>query len=195
SFASPQKSFANFPVSIENVDFGMKPNQGNEVLRGALSFSVVVNLDDKIGGSSALSVVGAIDKNPSTGKFEPKFVEVDIDTIKIFANLSAVKLDGKIAFFNGSPVEGNGFKGTVQATINSIKSAISSTLIMGSTNHQNGNNFFRYWYVDAKIILPKTAAIPFMSGLAFYGFGAGIWKHMTVSAVPPLDLASVQNAT
>jgi hypothetical protein len=194
SFASPQKFLSNFPVSIKNVKFGMKPKQGIEVLRGALSFSVVVNLDDKIGGSSALSVLGSIEKD-TAGKFHPKFVAVEVDTIKIYANLSAVKLDGKIVFFNGSPVDGNGFKGTIKATINSIKSEINSTLIMGSTNHNNGANFYRYWYVDAKIVLPKSAAIPFMSGLAFYGFGAGVWKRMDVSNIPKPDPATIQNAT
>jgi hypothetical protein len=194
SFASPPKFLANFPVSIKYVNFNMKPKQGSEVLRGALSFSVVVNLDEKIGGTSALSVIGAIEKNPSTGKFTPTFVGVNLDTIKVFANLSAVKLDGSIAFFNGSPVEGNGFKGTIKATVNSIKTEISSMLIMGSTNYNNGNNFFRYWYVDAKVILPKTSGIPFLSGLAFYGFGVGVWKRMDVGNIPALNLSSIENA-
>lgn len=189
-----RKNFlANFPVSIKNVKFGTKPKVGTEVLRGALSFSVVVNLDDKIGGTSALSVIGSIEKN-TAGKFQPKYVDVEVDTIKIFANLSAVKLDGKIAFFNGSPVDGNGFKGEIKATINSIKSEITSTLIMGSTNYLSAN-YYRYWYVDAKIVLPKSSAIPFMSGLAFYGFGAGVWKRMDVTNIPMPDPAAIQNAS
>lgn len=195
SFASPPKFLANFPVSIKNINFKTKPKQGAEVLRGALSFSVIVNLDDKIGGNSALSVIGAIEKNPATGKFTPKYVSVELDTIKVFANLSAVKLDGKIAFFNGNAIYGNGFEGTIKATVNSIKTDISTTLRMGSTNYNNGSNFYRYWYVDAKVILPKTAAIPFMSGLAFYGFGLGVWRHMNVGSITPLNLASVENAT
>ncbi len=194
SFASPPKFLANFPVSIKYVNFNMKPKQGNEVIRGALSFSVIVNLDNKIGGTSALSVIGAIDKDPVTKKFTPSFVGVQLDTIKVYANLSAVKLDGKIVFFNGNQEYGNGFEGTIKATVNSIKTEISSTLRMGSTNYNNGANFYRYWYVDAKVILPKTSAIPFMSGLAFYGFGVGVWKGMDVGNIQPLNLSSIENA-
>lgn len=195
SFASPQKFMANFPVSIKNFDFGVKPKVGTEAVRGGLSFSILVNLDDKIGGSSALTVLGSISKDPATGKFTPAFVGVNVDTIKVFANLSAVKLDGKIAFYSNDPIYGSGFTGSVKATVNSIKTEISSMLRMGSTNYNNGTNFFRYWYVDAKVILPKTSGIPFLSGLAFYGFGVGVWHRMTMGTMPALNLASVENAT
>jgi len=195
SFASPQKFMANFPVSIKYFDFGMKPKVGTEVARAGLSFSIIVNLDDKIGGTSALTVLGSISKDPVTGKYTPAFVGVQVDTIKVFANLSAVKLDGKIAFYSNHPIYGSGFIGSIKATVNSIKTEISSTLRMGSTNYNNGTNFFRYWYVDAKVILPKTSGIPFLSGLAFYGFGVGVWHKMTMGTMPPLSLASVENAT
>ncbi|MCX6150579.1 MAG: hypothetical protein NTX22_08665 [Ignavibacteriales bacterium] len=194
SFASPPKFLANFPVSINYIKFKMKPKQGTEVIRGGVSFSIIVNLDEKIGGTCALSVIGAIEKDAVTGKFTPTFVGVNLDTIKVFANLSAVKLDGKIAFYSADPVYGNGFMGSIKATINSIKTEISSTLRMGSTNYNNGSNFFRYWYVDAKVILPKTSGIPFMSGLAFYGFGVGVWRRMTVLNMPPLNPSDVENA-
>lgn len=199
SFASPQKFLANFPVQIKDIKFKTKSKQINEIVRAALSFSIDVSLmQDKISGKCGLSVIGAIKKDAS-GKFIPEYVNVELDDINVKANLSAVKLDGTIVFFNDHPKNGNGFDGSIKATFNSIQLAVDARLIMGSTkylpNGQTAQNFYRYFYVEAKVILPKTSGIPFMSGLAFYGFGAAVWRGMQVGEIPKPDVIQVENST
>ncbi|MCL6494697.1 MAG: hypothetical protein K6T54_07970, partial [Ignavibacterium sp.] len=119
SFASPQKSIANIPITIKNIKYEKLTAQGNEVLRGSLSFKVEVNLNEKFAGSSALSVVGSVSKN-NNGIFVPNLNSVYVDTINLNVNLSAVKIKGQIAFFNENtnPIFGNGFGGNISATFN-----------------------------------------------------------------------------
>lgn len=195
SFASPQKSMSNIPITIKEIKFDQRPAQGNEVLRGALSFKVDVNLNEKFSGKSKLSVVGSVSKN-NNGVFVPNLNSVDVDTINLNVNLAAVKAKGKIAFFkeDNNPVLGNGFGGDITATFNSIGMEVSSKFMVGSTKHNNGNNFYRYWYVEAKAIIPKQYGIVFLPGFAFYGFGAAAWQRINVSNLSMPSASEVQNA-
>lgn len=196
SFASPQKKIAGFPVTIKNVKFDKRQSQGNELYRGALTFSVEVNLNEKFSGRSSLSIIGSISKN-SNGKFEPDLKGCEIDTIDLNVNLSAVKAKGKIAFYNESSNQmyGNGFAGEIKATFNSIQMEVSSFFRVGSTKYNNGENYYRYWYVEAKAILPKEAAIQFLPGAAFYGFGAAAWQRISVSNLNKPSISEVANAS
>lgn len=195
SFASPQKSIANIPITIKNIKFDKRTAQGNEVLRGALSFKVDVNLNEKFSGNSTLSVVGSVSKN-NNGVFVPNLNSVDVDTINLNVNLAAVKAKGKIAFFkeDNNPMLGNGFAGEIKATFNSIQMEVSSTFRAGSTKYNNGSNYYRYWYVEAKAILPKQSGIVFLPGFAFYGFGAAAWQRLNVSNLTMPSASEVQNA-
>lgn len=196
SFASPQKSIANIPITIKNIKYEKLQSQGNEVLTGSLSFKVEVNLSDKFSGSSALSVIGSVTKN-NNGIFIPNLNSVLVDTINLNVNLAAVKVKGQIAFFSemANPVFGNGFGGNIKATFNSIETELTSSFKVGSTKHNNGNNYYRYWYVEAKAILPKQFGIQFLPGVAFYGFGAAAWQRIDVSNLSMPSPSEVQNAT
>jgi hypothetical protein len=141
-------------------------------------------------------VIGAISIG-SNGRFVPSFVGAEIDSISILANFPAVKLDGKIGFFHDNSTYGNGFNGKVKATFSMTKMEIDAGLTMGSLiPTRPPGPAYRYWYVDAKVIFPKTMAVPFMPGFAFYGFGAAAWKNMTTpdSAGLCLNITQVNNA-
>lgn len=196
SFASPQKSFAKIPITIKNIKYKQLPSQGNELLRGSLSFTVDVNLNVKFSGKSGLSFVGSVIKN-NAGVFVPQLNSVLVDTINLNVNLSAVKVKGKIVFFSesGNPMYGNGFSGNIKATFNSIQTELTSTFKVGSTKYNNGNNYYRYWYVEAKAILPKEYGIQFLPGVAFYGFGAAAWQRIYVSNLSMPSASEVQNAS
>jgi hypothetical protein len=195
SFASPQKSFAGIPITIKNIKFNQLQPQSNELLVGSLSFKVEVNLNEKFSGSSALSIVGSVTKN-NNGTFQPHLNSVLIDTINLNVNLAAVKAKGQIAFFSeiSNPTFGNGFGGNIKATFNSIQMEVSSSFRVGSTKYNNGNNYYRYWYVEAKAVLPKQAGIVFLPGVAFYGFGAAAWQRINVSNLSMPTPSEVQNA-
>lgn len=192
SFASPQKSFAKIPVTIKDIKFKKLNSQGNELLRGSLSFKVDANLSDKFSGKTGLSIIGSVSKE--NGTFKPELKEVKVDSINLNIILPAVKVKGKIVFFSEDQKFGNGFKGDIKATFNSIQTELTSSFKVGSTNYQNGN-YYRYWYVEAKAILPKEYGIQFLPGVAFYGFGAAAWRRIDVSNLSMPSASEVQNAS
>ncbi|GAK93415.1 hypothetical protein JCM19298_2134 [Nonlabens ulvanivorans] len=119
AFASPQKMLSNFPVTISNIDFETKSNSGNQLIHGDLTFDVIFNLTEDIGGQTNMAVELAIEDNPGvtgTGKFKPKYLSTGINDISIYAHLPAVSIDGTLQFRNDHPVYGNGFKGTLEAS-------------------------------------------------------------------------------
>ncbi|MBS1911317.1 MAG: hypothetical protein JST22_04970 [Bacteroidetes bacterium] len=191
SFASPPKWIANFPVSIEKVKFTKGTPQGNEALRGSLAFDVVVNLDsNRIGGRSSLAVTGAVTKPAKW--YVPSYIGVSVDSIAIYAHLSAVTMNGYVKLYQSDPVMGNGFKGFIKATFNSAQVEVSATALFGTTTY-NSPVKYRYWYVDAKAILPPPGIV-FLPGYAFYGFGAGAWQRVNVNNMPKPDPAAISAA-
>ncbi|MDB5036060.1 MAG: hypothetical protein JWQ98_3301 [Chlorobi bacterium] len=193
-FASPPKWLAHFPITIEKIRFDMKTKSPGEVLRGALSFDVVLNLSENaVSGRSTMEVTGAIDK-PAGGNFAPRLVGVSVKEIDIHANTAAVKMDGKINFYNDDPTYGDGFQGALKAVFNSVQMQIDASARFGTTEYQSPGNSYRYWGVEAKAILPKPGIV-FLPGVAFYGFGAGAWKRMNVTGMTKPDVNAVAGAT
>ena len=181
SFASPQKSVSDFPVSIDRIYFQPMTVGSNEYMHGNLNFDLIFNLSEDVGGRSTMGVEFAIDKNtsPTTkSKFKPKYKGINISTIDVYAHLSAVSIDGSIVFRNNDPVWGNGFKGNLNASFRSPSIAISALAEFGNTNYQHSQTY-RYWRVEADAIF--TPGIPFLPGVAFYGFGGGAFKNMEAS--------------
>ncbi len=182
SFASPQKFLANFPVTIDEIEFQTLPTTGNDVLRGKLKIPVIFNLSKKIGGASVLTVEGKIeDKSGSGGKkFHPAFVKAGVDSIAINADMAAVKIDGYIKFRDRDPVYGDGFIGELNADFKAGGIKIGALAEFGNTTYQNGNSRYRYWRVEADALFPAPGIV-FLPGMAFRGFGGGAFKNMEAS--------------
>jgi hypothetical protein len=186
SFASPQKFLANFPVTIDNIGFKQLSTTGSQMLHGKLNFDVIFNLSSDVGGQSKLAVELAIEDNQNAsglGKFKPKYIGTTISDINVYANLPAVSIDGTIQFRNDDPVFGNGFKGTLQATFKAPKVSISALAEFGNTSYLHSSTY-RYWRVEASAIFQP--GLPFLPGVAFYGFGGGASNNM---------LATINNTT
>jgi hypothetical protein len=192
SFASPQKSIAKFPVSIDNVKYVPKTKQGDEVFRGGVAFELIVNLTEKFAGRTKLEVVGAVEK-PAGKKFKPTFISAQVDSVGLFIKTSAVTIDGFAVFYQDHPIYGNGFAGSVKASFTTAQIEIQASARFGSTSYQSGSPY-RYWYVDGKAILPPPG-VAFLPGYAFYGLGVAAWQRMNVTTIPNVNVASVANAT
>lgn len=178
AFASPQKFLANFPVTIDNIGFNQLTTTGNQMVHGKLNFDVVCNLSNDIGGKTKLAVELAVEKNPTgsgLGKFKPQYIGTSIEDIKIYAHLAAVSIDGTIAFRNNDPVFGDGFKGSLSATFKTPKVSITALAEFGNTSYLYSSKY-RYWRVEAAANF--TPGLPFLSGVAFYGFGGGAYNNM-----------------
>ncbi|MFA7289146.1 MAG: hypothetical protein WC055_09720 [Melioribacteraceae bacterium] len=194
SFASPQKFLANFPVSIKKVYYKSKTKISPELLRGALMIDVVADLTEDIGGSTTLGAGFAIEFNPSTKKFKPKFTGVDVDSIEVHANLQAVRIDGRIALRNNDPVFGNGFLGQLNVDFTSVGVSANALVEFGNTNYQNGSTLYRYWRIEADVTIPPPG-IPFLTGLAFRGFGGGAYYNMDATLTTSTKTSSGKKYT
>src|SRR5688500_1570906 len=78
-------------------------------------------------------------------------------------------------FYDEDPSYGEGFKGSLKGTIQTIK--VQAEALFGKTEE------FRYWYADALVEL-KTG-IPIVPGvLSAFGFGGGYYSKMKQSSQP-----------
>ncbi|TSA25952.1 MAG: hypothetical protein D4R68_08065 [Ignavibacteriales bacterium] len=181
SFASPPKWLANFPVSIKKIYYksltkASLPSPNMELLRGALMIDIVANLTEDIGGTTTLGASFAIELNKTDKKFTPKFIEVFLDSISVHADMPAVKIDGNISIRNEDPVYGNGFLGELTVVFTSVGLKARALVEFGNTNYLYGS-LYRYWRVEADVLLPPPG-VPFLTGLAFRGFGGGAYYNM-----------------
>ncbi len=178
SFASEQKFLADFPVTIDEIGFVSLPAQQNQLMRGKVTVDVIFNLNEDIGGMTGLGIEMAVLNNVQDQKFYPQYLSTSLDSIAIQANLAAVSIDGAIGFRQEDPVFGNGFIGTVDANFKPAGVQLMALAEFGNTNHDNGNQLYRYWRAEADFIFPAPGVV-FLPGFAFRGFGGGAYNNMT----------------
>lgn len=175
SFASPQKSMAGFPVSINNIVLETAPAQPDELCAAQLRFQITVNLDSgKIGGNGAFRLIGAINRSTSGDNFSfaPRFKDFKVDRIDVFATMPSVAMRGFVEFYDNDTKWGTGFFAAIKATFQSAQLELNANARFGRVQD------YRYWYVEAKAIV--ASGIPFMTGYAFYGAGLAAWYHVNV---------------
>ena len=177
AFASEQKFMANFPVSIDNIGYNMLPKQQGQLLRGRVNFDVLFNLSEDISGMTQLGVEMALLDDTGGQKFFPQYNGTNLDSINIQANLAAVNIEGAIGLRSEDPVFGNGFVGSLQADFKAAGIQASALAEFGNTAYQNNNQLYRYWRVEADVVLPPPGVV-FLPGLAFRGFGGGAYYNM-----------------
>lgn len=179
--SSGQESVAGFPISFQNVSFTEGTN--NEA---AIGFDLILNLtgnDVGIGGEADISVEGIY--NPSGAPFNAwQFSGVSISTIVINAEIPGADIYGSLEIYEGDNVYGDGFKGLLSAEF----TAVGRLDALAQFGKVNG---YRYFFVDAKYL--SNAPLIDILGVGLYGFGGGIWHHMTsdMSGVT-MDLAGGQ---
>jgi len=192
SFASPPKWLSNFPVTIKKIYYKPLNKVSPELFRGALQMDIVANLTKTIGGSTTIGAAFAIEYQPGQSglkKFVPKFKGVYIDSLAVHADLPAVKIDGYLKLFEDDPKFGSGFNAGIDVTFTAVSLQAKALVQFGNTTYQN-NQFYRYWRVEADVLLP--AGIPFLTGVGFYGFGGGAYYNM--EAIPKTGATNVANA-
>lgn len=186
NLASPQHGIAGFPVTINNVDVILGTRDGN--FAAALQFTVDVNLHSGSSGVSGATTLKLWGKMIETEKGSQRFVfdGIELDSIGINADFAAVKMRGALSLYSNDPTYGNGFRGTVDATFLE-KVTVAATAQFGSLQNH------RYWYVDAKAMMP--AGIPIVTGAGIYGFAGGAWYGMRCegTATPPQQDSSANS--
>lgn len=115
-------------------------------------------------------------------ELKPKYLGVEVKSIHVDVTTPAVKIKGSVEFFKKDVKYGNGFKGELQAKFTSMNMAIQAGAVFGNTKYIPGNsgNGYKYWMVQAQANLPAPG-IPFLAGVAFRGFGAGVYSRMKMT--------------
>src|SRR6056297_803322 len=181
SLASPQKFMHNFPVSIQNIQYVPQSPGPGQLLKGKIGFTTVFNLSENLGGQTTMGVGFAIDDDSANfKKFAPKYDGLTLDSLMVSANLKAVNIDGLLYIDNDDPVYGKRVGGNVQAEFTGAGLNIEADAQFGNTTYQNGGQLYRYWQVDVQADFPDPG-VPFLTGVAFRGFGGGAYNNMEVA--------------
>jgi hypothetical protein len=177
AFASEQKTISNFPITVERIDFiPLTPNSG-ELFRGRLRMNMMVNLADVVGGSTRMGMDMVIRNNHQGHKFYPDYTGTTFDSVRVYANLPTVSIDGSVGLRSNHPVFGDGFIGNVSANFQPLSMGVSARAEFGNTNYQNGSTMYRYWRVEANATIPSPG-ITFLPGVAIRRFGGGAFYNM-----------------
>lgn len=175
AFASEQKELYKFPVSIENFQSTLRDPEGNELFRGGLKFDAIVNLwEDRVGGSTSLAILGAVEK-PANGPLRATFAGLALDSVSVYADLSAVRIDGNLYFYSNHEIFGNGIEANLKALIKPLGIQLWSDIQFGNTLY-GANERYRYWRVGAGF--QSDNGIPIFPGLTLNGGGLGVTNNM-----------------
>lgn len=177
ALASPQHRASGFNVTFTgwNIQQGTRTINGESMPAMGLQLGARFHLqsgNNGVGGETRMTFWGGL-RTGSGGPPSVVFGGLSLDEIGINADLKAVRIAGRLRFYDADPVFGNGFRGSISATF--IKLAqVDGTMQFGALPGESG---FTYWYVDARAVL--AAGIPIVPGLGLYGFGGGAWFNMT----------------
>ncbi|GEM_PF-3004418 len=212
--ASPQKWFANFPISFDNFNItgGNAPVVSWEMtvaFQGSAPKKKGQSKNNKTkdkgkkkkenDGQWGLSgTVGlAIHNQLGTGEglwdkikgFEVK--EVRLKKIAIDAEVSSVKIKGIVEFYKDETVDG--FRGNLDVELPAkIKASLEGefgTYKKKGAKTFNTADWYSYWRIGGTVILGE-AGVPLFAGLTLYGLGGGVYYHMTRTAELPSLVAS-----
>jgi hypothetical protein len=166
SFGSEAKKpkVANFPVSLENVDFKI---HGKNV---DLGFDIVVNLvgsgDGGFGAKGGLIIKSEVDY---TDNLSFKFTGIELSELAVKIDGGAYKIAGSLQLFKDDATFGNGIKGTVSASFQPGLD-VQAMALFGTVNGD------RYWFADA--LAKFNGGIAVFPSFGIYGFGGGVYYHM-----------------
>ncbi|MEJ0029134.1 MAG: hypothetical protein WDO15_01615 [Bacteroidota bacterium] len=181
--ASPQKSAAGFPVSIENINLNI-----NNITRPGVEFDIILNFSEgstAIGANATFGIFATFQKVGD--HFDVGFGGVDLGRIGIDVEVSVMKLQGELEFYQNDPVYGNGTRGNISVQlpmeISGELTAYFGTFGSAARGQFGTNQYYAYWLVDGMITFP---GIPIFSGFAIYGFGGGAYHHMSMDPATAL---------
>jgi hypothetical protein len=171
-----QHKLAGFPLKLGGVEVN---TQGQLKLAFGLDITLSKGETGKNGlsGSAGFSIYGKYDEA------EKRFVydHTELDSIGIDMDISVAKVVGSLWMYEGNTEFGNGFKGSITATIKGVGTKVSVALQVGNKGKDEAN--FDYFYFDGLVQFGAGFQIPGTMA-SIYGFGGGVWYNMTRGALP-----------
>lgn len=187
TLASPQKTIAGFPISLNSFEFVTQSSPKGPLF--GLQFGIGVKIVDSIGlipqASGKFSIFGRLDF--VNGQAKPAFDHASLDEVCVKGKIAVVEFDGCVNFFDNDLKFGSGFRGN-------LKMKLPAGIQVAATAQFGKVNNYRYWYADALAILPE-GTLPIFSGLELAGLGGGAYYHMERKTVPNINLSSTAQNT
>ena len=198
--ASPQKWFANFPLSFDkfNITAGNAPVVSWEMTL-AFQGELPKKKDKKKKGKWGLSGTVGMAIHTKLGKgeglwdqikgFEVK--EVRLNKIALDAEVASVKIKGTVEFYKENNLDG--FRGELNVELPAnIKAGLEGEF--GTYKKPGAKTFdtpdwYSYWRIAGVVVL-GDAGVPLFAGLNLYGIGGGVYHHMTRTAELPSLVAA-----
>ncbi len=172
---------SGFELTLTNV--GMETVGENKV---ALQMGARIDLAKTITGTTGLQIIGEQKTDLETGRQRWQHQKTTLSEIGLNAQGGPIGLVGKLQLFDGHPVYGEGFRGSVEAKFGDLITVDAKALF----GRVNGT---RYWYADA---LVRAGEIPIAgTGLSIYGFGGGAYQHMRRERVEAVQLSNEATST
>ena len=144
-----------------------------------------------MGGEGGFGVAGGVDVIGAYDTSDPDDERLKYDTTKVNDMFLSVKapglfIAGGIKFFDesvGNGAYGSGFQGLIDARFDGVGVGVTAAGMFGSMPPARGD--YRYWFVDAGLLLQMpTASVPIVGLLHLTGIGGGASYHMTRSDNP-----------
>ena len=182
--------FKNFPVALDSLGFGSGAT-GNSVWLGVAGrFQLNENLPATTGAFRLFA------KRDEVGR-PWMFERLAVDRLDMTFRNAAVEFRGLLEYVTEDPVYGDAFKSAVRLSVKE-QFNVDGTFIVGATRAdttaaatpagvQTGDGgeavpssaaSFRYWYVDARVMLPPPGIQLGTLPLSLYGFGGGAFSRM-----------------
>ncbi len=176
-----ESSSMGFPVTIDDLGLEVGTRDGNPA--AGLRFELAVHLgsdEASLSARTTLTVWGRLER-PPRAPMRPAFAGVELAALCLGGSISGVISVGEdscLEFYRDDPTYGNGFAGTLNASfLESV--AVSASARFGEVRG------FNYWYIDGLVTLGASGGIPIgATGMAFYGFGGGIYYRMRQENLP-----------
>ena len=176
-----ESSSMGFPVTVEDLGLEVGTRDGDPA--AGLRFELAVHLgsdEASLAASTMLTVWGRMER-PEGAPMRPAFAGVDFRGLCMsgsIAGVVTVREGSCLEFFRGNPTYGNGFVGSLNASFLGGATGVSVESRFGEIAGVN------YWYIDGVLALGSEGIPIGSSGMAFYGFGGGIYYHMRQENLP-----------
>lgn len=162
-----EAGFNGFPVAVDSIGFG-SGSSGNEVWLGVAGrFALNENLPASAGAFRVFAVRDA----PGASW---RFSRLAVDRLAIRYENAAVAFGGSLEYVQNDSIYGNAFKAGVRMSVQK-QFSVDGNFIAGATLAPNR---FRYWYVDARLVLPPPGIQLGPLPLAIWGFAGGAYSRM-----------------
>ena len=221
SFASPQKKICKFAFTITDIVPKIEPiipgvAESQYLFKGGVCFKAKMNIGtDKvaISGDAKIDIEGAVASTRygttsiagiSSVKqdwrflthIKSGFIGVKVEDVHVDLTIAAASIKGNVQFYKNDLTYGNAFKGDLTVKFTTLNLAVQAGAIFGNTKYIPNNTLpaFKYWMVQAQVNLPPPGIV-FLPGIAFRGFGAGIYSRMHMTSPTVFNPTTAASST